>query len=125
MAGEVVAYVSMTERDIAPMQEAFKKATGLDVKVVVIPIGQATTRIKVEAGRPQADIQMGGSIDYYQELAKNDLLVPYESKNATAIDARLPSGPGARRRTAARGASGGRAERRPAGQTPGKPPTAW
>ena len=52
LAGEVVAYVSMTERDIAPMQEAFKKATGLDVKVVVIPIGQATTRIKVEAGRP-------------------------------------------------------------------------
>ena len=88
MAGEVVAYVSMTERDIAPMQEAFKKATGLDVKVVVIPIGQATTRIKVEAGRPQADIQMGGSIDYYQELAKNDLLVPYESKNAAAIDAK-------------------------------------
>jgi iron(III) transport system substrate-binding protein len=87
-AGEVVAYVSMTERDIAPMQEAFKKATGLDVKVVVIPIGQATTRIKVEAGRPQADIQMGGSIDYYQELAKNDLLVPYESKNAAAIDAK-------------------------------------
>jgi len=69
-SGEVVAYVSMTERDIAPMQEAFKKATGLDVKVVVIPIGQAATRIKVEAGRPQADIQMGGSIDYYQELAK-------------------------------------------------------
>ena len=87
-SGEVVAYVSMTEKDIAPMQEAFKKATGLDVKVVVIPIGQATTRIKVEAGRPQADIQMGGSIDYYQELAKHDLLIPYESKSAAAIDAK-------------------------------------
>jgi iron(III) transport system substrate-binding protein len=87
-AGEVVAYVSMTEKDIAPMQEAFKKATGLDVKVLVIPIGNATTRIKAEAGRPQADIQMGGSIDYYQELAKNDLLLPYESRNAAAIDAK-------------------------------------
>ena len=50
-SGEVVAYVSMTERDIAPMQEAFKKATGLDVKVVVIPIGQAATRIKVKRDR--------------------------------------------------------------------------
>jgi iron(III) transport system substrate-binding protein len=87
-SGEVVAYVSMTERDIAPMQEAFKKATGLDVKVVVIPIGQAATRIKVEAGRPQADVQMGGSIDYYQELAKQDLLIPYESKSAAAIDSK-------------------------------------
>ncbi|MGE5553042.1 MAG: ABC transporter substrate-binding protein [Betaproteobacteria bacterium] len=88
-SGEVVVYAALIDKDIAPMQEAFKRDTGLDLKAVVISIGQATTRIKAENGAPQADVLVGGSIQFHDELARNGLLVPYESPNSKVIDARF------------------------------------
>lgn len=85
-SNELVVYCAIGDKEIAPLQEACKKDTGIDLKALAIPIGQSTTRIKAENGHPQADVQMGGSIDYYQELIRMDLLVPYKSPNTAKVD---------------------------------------
>jgi iron(III) transport system substrate-binding protein len=85
-ADELVVYTGMGDKEIVPMQDAFKRDTGMTVKALSIPIGQATTRVKAENGRPLADVLMAGSIENYQELTKLGLLLPYKSPNAKVID---------------------------------------
>lgn len=88
-SNEIVIYAALTDKDILPLQEACKAATGLDLKAVVISIGQAATRIKAEDGYPQADVLIGGSIEFHEILAASDLLVPYMSPEAEVIDAKF------------------------------------
>src|SRR5437868_8450926 len=58
----------------------FTKATGIDTEVIRIPAaGTLAARIRSEKDAPKADVFIGGSIEFHEPLAKEGLVVAYDS----------------------------------------------
>jgi len=87
MGKEVLLYAAFDEPTLRAITDNFTAATGIEVKWVIGGAGEVTTRIMAEAGRPGADVLMGGTIIYHNLLAKEGLLAAVEAPNAAAIPA--------------------------------------
>lgn len=58
----------------------------INVDFVCLPDGEITARIRAEASNPQVDVFLGGSSEMHDPLAKDGLLVRYDSPVAKEID---------------------------------------
>lgn len=88
--GKLVVYAALNEDDVVKLQEKFKEETGIEIEYLRLSgAGEASTRIQAEKDNPQADIFVGGSIEFYEPLAQEGLLEKYTSPNASEIDSRF------------------------------------
>lgn len=79
-AGTVVVYSALDSTVTTQVLKAFEAASGLKTQALTLAAaGTLATRIIAEKARPQADIFLGGSIDFHAPLAKQGLLLPYLS----------------------------------------------
>lgn len=84
---KLVVYAALNEDDIVQIQKKFKEDTGIDIEYIRLSgAGEASTRIQAEKDSPKADIFIGGSVEFYDPLAKAGLLEKYTSPNAKDID---------------------------------------
>jgi iron(III) transport system substrate-binding protein len=78
--GTVVVYSALDSTVTTEVLKAFEAASGLKTQALTLAAaGTLATRIIAERDRPQADIFLGGSIDFHAPLAKQGLLAPYLS----------------------------------------------
>ncbi len=79
-AGKVVIYSALDATVTSEVLKAFERVSGLKTEALTLPAaGTIATRIRAEKARVQADIFLGGSVDFHAPLAKEGLLVPYLS----------------------------------------------
>ncbi len=79
-AGTVVIYSALDSTVTTQVLKAFEAASGLKTQALTLAAaGTLATRIIAEKARPQADIFLGGSVDFHAPLAKQGLLLPYLS----------------------------------------------
>jgi len=87
---KLVVYAALNEDDVIQIQKKFKEDTGIELEYLRLgSAGEASTRILAEKAAPQADIFVGGSVEFYQPLAKEGLLEQYSSPNNKDIDAQF------------------------------------
>jgi iron(III) transport system substrate-binding protein len=78
--GKVVVYSALDAPVTNEVLKAFERASGLQTEALTLAAaGTLATRIRAEKARPQADVFMGGSIDFHAPLAKEGLLDAYKS----------------------------------------------
>ena len=83
----LVVYAALNEEDIVEIEKKFEADTGIDMEYIRLgDAGEASTRVQAEKDNPQADIMVGGSVEFYQPLAEQGILEKYTSPNATEID---------------------------------------
>jgi len=83
----LVVYAALNEDDIVQIQKKFKEDTGIEIQYLRLNgAGEASTRIQAEKGVNRADILVGGSVEFYEPLAKQGLLEKYTSPNAKDLD---------------------------------------
>lgn len=85
LAAEVFLYAALDEPTLRTIAEEFTARTGIAVKWVLGGAGELASRIQAEAGRPQADVFIGGSIDVHGDLARAGLLASVQPTNAAYI----------------------------------------
>lgn len=87
---KLVVYAALNEDDIVQIEKQFEKDTGIDMEYIRLGgAGEASTRVQAEKGSPQADIMVGGSVEFYEPLATQGILEKYTSPNAADIDAQF------------------------------------
>ncbi|QHT61510.1 ABC transporter substrate-binding protein [Paenibacillus lycopersici] len=87
---KLVVYAALNEDDIVQIQKQFKADTGINIEYIRLSgAGDASTRVQAEKNNPQADIMVGGSVEFYDGLSDQGLLEAYTSPNAKEIDARF------------------------------------
>jgi len=80
---KIVIYSALDSEVTTRVVNAFTQRTGIATEVLTLAAaGTLATRITVERARPQADIFMGGSIDFHAPLARDGLLLAYKSPAA-------------------------------------------
>ena len=83
--GELVVYGSCEEPYLAAACRNFEKLYGIKVNYQRLSTGEVQAKITEEDGNPSADVWFGGTNDPYNELARLELLLPYEAKNAAHL----------------------------------------
>ncbi len=79
-ARKIVIYSALDSEVTTRVVAAFTRKTGIPTEVLTLAAaGTLATRITAERARPQADIFMGGSIDFHAPLARDGLLLAYKS----------------------------------------------
>jgi len=91
---EVLVYAAFDEPTLRAIADNFTARTGIKVQWVRGGGGEMATRIKAEAGRPRADVFLGGSTDLHSFLAEEGLLTPLDPPNAAAIPAQFKDSKG-------------------------------
>jgi len=87
---KLVVYAALNEDDIVQIQKKFKEDTGIELEYLRVGnAGETSTRIQAEKDAPQADIFVGGSVEFHQTLADQGLLEAYTSPNAQEIEERF------------------------------------
>ena len=83
----LVVYAALNEEDIVEIEKQFEADTGIDMEYIRLGgAGEASTRVQAEKNNPQADIMVGGSVEFYEPLAQEGLFEKYTSPNAAEID---------------------------------------
>src|SRR5437879_755652 len=83
--GKVVVYSALDTPVTNAVLQAFEQTSGLRTEALTLAAaGTLATRIRVEKARPQADIFLGGSIDFHAPLANDGLLDAYISPRLAA-----------------------------------------
>jgi len=78
--GKIVVYAAEDEKTLAALTKMFTEKTGIDAEVIRIPAaGTLAARIRAEKDAPKADVFIGGSVEFHEPLAKEGLVVPYDS----------------------------------------------
>src|SRR5712692_5086012 len=78
--GKVVIYSALDAPVTNEILKAFERTSGLQTEALTLAAaGTLATRIRAEKVRPQADVFLGGSIDFHAPLAKEGLLDAYKS----------------------------------------------
>src|SRR3989441_7666483 len=78
--GKVVVYSALDTPVTNAVLQAFEQTSGLRTEALTLAAaGTLATRIRAEKARPQADIFLGGSIDFHAPLANDGLLDAYIS----------------------------------------------
>ncbi|WP_158602376.1 ABC transporter substrate-binding protein [Cohnella endophytica] len=87
---KLVVYAALNEDDIIQLSKKFKEDTGIEIEYLRLGnAGETSTRIQAEKANPQADIFVGGSVEFYEPLAKEGILENYVSPNAKDLDAQF------------------------------------
>jgi iron(III) transport system substrate-binding protein len=84
-AEKIVVYTVIPEGEInRAISQEFTRRTGIEVEMLNVPAaGTLSARIRREKGHPRADIFADAPIDFHQALAKDGLLLPYQSPSET------------------------------------------
>ena len=83
----LVVYAALNEEDMVEIEKKFEADTGIDMEYLRIGnAGETSTRVLAEKDHPQADIMVGGSVEFYEPLAQEGILEKYTSPNAAEID---------------------------------------
>jgi iron(III) transport system substrate-binding protein len=78
--GKIVIYAAEDEKTLAALTKMFTEKTGINTEVIRIPAaGTLAARIRAEKDAPKADVFIGGSVEFHEPLAKEGLVVPYDS----------------------------------------------
>ena len=78
--GKIVIYAAEDEKTLAALTKMFTEKTGINTEVIRIPAaGTLAARIRAEKDTPKADVFIGGSVEFHEPLAKDGLVVPYNS----------------------------------------------
>ncbi|QJD86408.1 ABC transporter substrate-binding protein [Cohnella herbarum] len=89
-SNKLVVYAALNEDDIIQLSKKFKEDTGIEIEYLRLGnAGEASTRILAEKANPQADIFVGGSVEFYEPLGKEGILENYVSPNAKDLDAQF------------------------------------
>ncbi|MDO5732239.1 MAG: ABC transporter substrate-binding protein [Eubacteriales bacterium] len=83
--GELTVYGSCEESHVSGACKKFEELFGIKTTYQRLSTGEVYTKIKEEKGHPSADVWFGGTTDPYNEAVKDDLLMPYEAKNAANL----------------------------------------
>lgn len=83
----LVVYAALNEEDMVEIEKKFEADTGIDMEYLRIGnAGETSTRVLAEKENPQADIMVGGSVEFYEPLAQEGILEKYISPNAADMD---------------------------------------
>lgn len=85
-SNRLTVYVGFQEDHAVEAMRQFTRDTGIDVSMVRMSAGEILARIRAERSNPQASVWYGGPADTFVAAVQEDLLHPYESPNAAAID---------------------------------------
>ncbi len=86
---KLVVYAALNEDEIAKFVEKFKADTGIEIEYIQGGAGDIAARVQAEKGAPNADVMVGGSVDVYGPLAKDDIFLQYDSPNNDKLDSRF------------------------------------
>ncbi|SMF24775.1 extracellular solute-binding protein [Pseudogulbenkiania subflava] len=88
MAEEIVVYSARAEQLVKPLVEAYKKETGVDVKLVSDKEGPLMERMRAEGSNSPADILLTVDAGNLWQASKMGLLKPVSSK---VLEANIPA----------------------------------
>ncbi|KMN38257.1 MULTISPECIES: extracellular solute-binding protein [Chromobacterium] len=88
MAEDVVVYSARAEQLVKPIIEAYKKETGVNIKLVSDKEGPLMERLRAEGGNSPADLLLTVDAGNLWQAAKMGLLKPVKSP---LLDANIPS----------------------------------
>lgn len=78
-ARTVTIYGAIPSENLQMLASEFEKASGIKVLYVYLPQQESLSRIKAEKDTPQADVWVGGSLEYLLQAQKESLLHSYKS----------------------------------------------
>jgi len=77
---KIVIYAAQDEKTTNEMTRMFTEETKIQTEVIrVAAAGTLATRIRAEKAAPNADVFMGGSVEFHEPLATEGLVLPYRS----------------------------------------------
>ncbi|MDR3602838.1 MAG: ABC transporter substrate-binding protein [Desulfosporosinus sp.] len=88
-SNKLVVYAALNDSDVAWIQKKFKDDTGLEVEFLRFGAGDAAARVEAEKAAPKADVMVGGSVEFYDNLVKDGCLDKYTSPNAQGLDSQF------------------------------------
>ncbi len=86
---KLVVYAALNEDDMVAITKKFKEDTGIEIEHIRGGAGDMSARVLAEKSSPNADILVGGSVDVYDPLVKEGVLVKYDSPNNDKLDPRF------------------------------------
>lgn len=85
MSNKLVVYAALNDSDIAWIQKKFKEDSGIEAEFLRFGAGDAAARVMAEKAAPKADVMVGGSVEFYDNLVKEGCLDKYASPNAQGL----------------------------------------
>jgi iron(III) transport system substrate-binding protein len=86
---KLTVYAALNESDMMQIKEQFKLDTGIDIQYLIFSAGDAAAKVQSELKSPKADVMVGGSCEFYENLVKQNAFTSYKSPNAKGIDAQF------------------------------------
>ena len=86
---KLVVYAALNESDMMQIKEQFKLDTGIDIQYLIFSAGDAAAKVQSELKNPKADVMVGGSCEFYENLVKQNAFLSYRSPNAKGLDAQF------------------------------------
>ncbi|MFQ6078942.1 MAG: substrate-binding domain-containing protein, partial [Thermodesulfobacteriota bacterium] len=83
--GKILIYSPWKDKVMKKFNALFEKKTGVKAESINISTGEIYARLKVEKGRPQADIWHSVRASYLADAEKLGLIAPYNPPNAKYV----------------------------------------
>ncbi|SPF49160.1 Extracellular solute-binding protein family 1 [Candidatus Desulfosporosinus infrequens] len=83
---KLVLYSALNDSDITWIKQQFKQDTGIEIENLNFSAGDAAARVVAEKAAPKADVMIGGSVEFYDNIAKEGVLEKYTSPNTKGLD---------------------------------------
>jgi len=83
--GKILIYSPWKDSVMREFLDLFEKQTGYTAESINISTGEIYARLKVEKGRPQADIWHSVRASYLEPAKKEGLIAPYNPENAQYV----------------------------------------
>lgn len=78
---KLVVYAALNEDHVFELEELYESEHDVDIEILRLSgAGELATRVVAEKDNPVADVAIGGSIEYYDELASKDALSAYQTE---------------------------------------------
>lgn len=84
---KLVIYTALQQDDMSWIQTQFKQDTGINLSFMLFSAGDLAAKVTAEMANPQADVMLGGSVEYYENLEKQNAFVKYTAPNSKGLDA--------------------------------------
>lgn len=81
----LVIYTALQQDDMSWIQTKFKKDTGINITYMLYSAGTLETKVVSELKNPQADIMLGGSVEYYEDLDKENAFTKFRATNSRTL----------------------------------------
>ena len=78
---KLVVYAALNEDHVFELEELYESEHDIDIEILRLSgAGELATRVIAEKENPIADVIIGGSIEYYDQLASEDALAAYQTE---------------------------------------------